>query len=64
VLSARSAGALTEAEANLSAGGAKARAGRRRDQADQATQLVEAAIAFGGIDILINSSSSISTVDT
>jgi 3-oxoacyl-[acyl-carrier protein] reductase len=56
VLSARSASALTEAEANLRAGGAKLRA-QVADvtKSDQAAQLVEAAItAFGGVDILIN----------
>jgi 3-oxoacyl-[acyl-carrier protein] reductase len=56
VLSARSASALTEAEANLRAGGARLRA-QVADvtKSDQAAQLVEAAItAFGGVDILIN----------
>ena len=56
VLSPRSASALTGAEANLRAGGAKVHA-KVADvtKPDQAAQLVEAArTAFGGIDILIN----------
>jgi 3-oxoacyl-[acyl-carrier protein] reductase len=56
VLSARSAGALREAEASFRAAGAKV-AAQVADvtNPDQAAQLVAAAIkAFGGVDILIN----------
>jgi 3-oxoacyl-[acyl-carrier protein] reductase len=56
VLSARSASALTEAEANLRAAGAKVAAQVAGvTKPDQAAQLIEAALtAFGGVDILIN----------
>jgi len=56
VLSARSAGALSEAEAGLRASGA-AVAAQVADiiQSDQAAHLVQAAVtAFGGVDILVN----------
>jgi len=56
VLSARSASALTKAEANFRAAGVEVAAQvADMTKPDQAARLVEAAIAaFGGLDILIN----------